>query len=49
MPPVAVQTDTEQKGFKNHEPQSKRENTGERRSSTLYLMILFNVNMHTDF
>lgn len=35
MPPVAVQTDTEQKGYKNHGPQSKRENTGERRSSTL--------------
>lgn len=49
MPSVAVQPDTEQKGYKNHRPQSKRESTGERKSSALYLMMLFNVNMHADF
>lgn len=35
MPPVAVQTDTEQKGYKNHRPPSKRENTREEKQYTL--------------
>lgn len=48
VPPFAVQTDTEQKWYKNHRPERK-ESTGERKSSTLYLMMLFNVNTHTDF
>jgi len=49
VPPVATQTDAEQRGFKIHSRGRKeRDSTGERKSNTLFLM-LFNVNTHTDF
>lgn len=49
MAPLAVQRDTEQKGFKIRGLEKERVSTGERKRNIFYLMLLFTVNVHKDF
>lgn len=50
MAPLAVQTDTEQKGFKIHGLEKERVEKKDRGKEILfYLMLLFTVSVHKDF